>query len=76
MKCPACPAQITKPAKQGGVLVRNAYLRIEGERVIVACPQCKTEQEIDLQRRKLVLLVRKPSAKSSSSSSANEPPTN
>lgn len=59
MKCPACQYQVTKPARQGGVLLRNAYLRLHGDRVIVACPSCKTE--LEKQPDKLIVLVANPS---------------
>ncbi len=59
MKCPACQHQVTKPARQGGVLLRNAYVRLHGERLILACPNCKTE--LEKQPDKLIVLVAKAS---------------
>jgi len=70
MRCPSCSTEVTKPARQGGVLVRNAYLRLDGDRLIIACPSCKTE--LETQPGKLIVLLADPRhANSSSTSSAN-----
>ena len=46
MKCPHCGTDIGKAAWQGGILLRNRYLRVtaKGE-MLIACPVCASELE-------------------------------
>lgn len=74
MKCPHCGANVSKPATDGGVLVRNRYLRVtaKGE-LLIGCPGCKRELEAPMGAR-LVLYRTKPSQRPSSGSlGATEP---
>lgn len=43
-RCPACSAPISRPAGEGGVLLRNRYVRITpaGE-LVLGCPGCAQE---------------------------------
>lgn len=42
--CPVCRTQVVRPAAEGGVVLRNRYVRVtsEGE-IVVGCPGCATE---------------------------------
>lgn len=75
MQCPHCGAKVSQPATQGGVLVRNRYLRVtaKGE-LLIGCPGCKRELEAPSGAR-LVLYRTKPSNRLSSDSLGATEPT-
>lgn len=45
-RCPSCDATVSRPADEGGTLVRNRYLRVSDDgRILLGCPGCGAELE-------------------------------
>jgi hypothetical protein len=61
--CPACGATVLRTAREGGLLLRSRFVRIvpgtsrhDPARVLVGCPGCRGE--LEMQRAGLPLLFR------------------
>ena len=46
MKCPVCEQPVSKPARQGGIMLKSRYVRVTVDGTILfACPGCANELE-------------------------------
>jgi len=64
--CPSCGVQVSKPATEGGIIVKAAYIRVTtAGKILFACATCKSELERVPATGRLVLFQRRPSKPSS-----------